>query len=639
MKFFEPEIQEYIASDSPPEVLIVDDSSVIRRAIANRLQIGGLRVKQAADGKQALSQIYAAPPDLVLLDIVMPGMDGMEVLKIVRQSLSKLQLPVILVTSRTSTRELVRGLDEGANDYITKPVDFDLLWARLSNQIMQKKAAEYMNAVKNKLETEVRQRTRELHENNKILQQEIHEKRLIEKKLQRQANYDVLTGLPNRNLATDRLEQTLIKAKREKLKPSVVFVDLDNFKYVNDTLGHAAGDDLLKEAAIRLIDCVRESDTVARLGGDEFLLILDDINNQSGNPRELDLKIIGERIIRRFSRSFLLEGQEVNISPSIGFAVYPKDGKDEVALMRHADAAMYRAKNNGKNTFCFYSPEMTAQAKLRMDVETQLHHALERNEFSLVYQPIVEAASGEIVKAEVLLRWNNEMLGMITPDVFIPVAEETGQIVEIGAWVIKTACHQVKHWRNGGWDEMCITVNVSARQFHQDSNLVEAVTTALKTNVLTADALQLELTEGILMRENQYNVAIMQALETLGIKLLVDDFGTGYASLSYLQKYNFDTLKIDYGYIKNILINQQDARLVKAIIAMANSLGLDVVSEGVETREQLDFLIKAHCKYIQGYYFSPPVPAKAFEVLFQKLNSTRATPGSQLLLISSSSHS
>ncbi len=631
-KSFEHEIQDYITDKQTMNVLVVDDSKTIRRAITDRLRLGGLGATEACDGKDALEKVYKKVPDLVLLDVVMPGLDGWAVLKILRSSYSKLELPIILVTSRTSTTELVKALDMGANDYVTKPIDFDILWARLSNQLMQKQAAEYLSTARLELESEVKARTQELHESHESLKLEMQKKLVIEEKLKRQANFDGLTGLPNRSLAKDRLSQTLAKAKRQNLKPSVVFIDLDNFKYVNDTLGHAAGDDLLKEAATRLLACTRESDTVARLGGDEFLLILDDIDNRSVNPREIDLKLVGERIIKEYAKPFFLEGQEVNISPSIGFAVFPKDGDDDETLMRNADAAMYRSKNQGKNTFCFYSPEMTEKAKTRIKVESNLRHALESEEFSLVYQPIVDAKSGMIMKAEVLLRWTSGNLGVITPDVFIPVAEETGVIVEIGAWVIQTACSQVKEWRKNGWETMSVTVNVSARQFHDDSNLFDIVEMALKDNNLEADALQLELTEGILMHENDHTKEIMQSFEKLGIKLLIDDFGTGYASLSYLQKYNFDTLKIDYSYIKNILTNEHDAKLVRAIIAMANSLGLNVVSEGVETREQLEFVLNADGKYVQGYYFSPPVPAQAFEVLFKELNSTRCMPKDRITL-------
>ncbi len=619
-KRFDDEIQEYIARDRTLRVLVVDDSTTIRRAIAERLKIGGLDIDEACDGKEALTKIYKKAPDVVLLDVVMPRMDGLTVLKILRKNYSKLQLPIILVTSRNTTTELIEALDMGANDYVTKPVDFDLLWARLTNQLMQKLAAEYLTNARKELEIEVKKRTQELNDSHESLKREMQAKIAAEEELKRQASYDALTGLPNRNLARDRMTQMLAKAKRQGLKPSIVFIDLDNFKYVNDTLGHAAGDELLKEAASRLSKCTRESDTVARLGGDEFLLIIDEIDNSSKNPRELDLKIIGERIIEEYAKPFFLEGQEVNVSPSIGFAIYPKDGDDSETLMKNADAAMYRSKNEGKNTFCFYSPDMTDKAKQRIEMESKLRHALKKNELKLVYQPIVESNSGNIVKAEVLLRWQNEEAGMIRPDIFIPIAEETGIILEIGEWVIQTACQQLRKWKDAGFESLCLTINVSARQFQADSNLCEAVISAIKTNGLAADEIQLELTEGVLIEENEHTINVMKALENFGIKLLIDDFGTGYASLSYLQKYNFDTIKIDRSYVCKLNENEQDEVLVKAIVAMANTLGVNVVSEGVETQEQLEKLIEFKCKYAQGYYFSAPVDAETFGKIYEDNN-------------------
>jgi len=617
---YETELQEYISSGQALRVLVVDDSKVIRVAIRERLELGNIEVVEARSGKQALESIYNQLPDLVLLDVVMPGMDGISVLKILRNTYTKQQLPVIPVTSRDSTGEIVQALDSGANDYVTKPIDFDILWARLSNQLMQKQAGEYLRHAQASLENQIRLRTAELNSSNQKLKRVIQERLLAENRLQRQANYDELTGLPNRSLAKDRLEQTIAKAKRQNLHPCVAFLDLDNFKFVNDTLGHVAGDDLLREAARRLSACARKSDTVARLGGDEFLLILEAGDNESAQPCEIGVQLVGERVIASFSKPFLLDGNEVNVTPSIGFAIYPKDGEDGNQLMRHADTAMYRSKHDGKNTYCFYSPEMTAKAKMRMHVESQLRYALERDEFSLHYQPIVDAHSGEIIKAEALLRWHNSELGMITPDYFIPVAEDTGLIVSIGEWVIQAVCKQVSVWRKSGMKNICVTVNVSARQFGSDSELINVVEDALKANRLPADALQLELTEGVLMDESPYTVKTMEELEKMGIKLLIDDFGTGYASLSYLQRYHFDCVKIDRSYINNILMNEKDAQLVKAIVAMANSLGMSVVSEGVETGGQLDFLLDAHCQYAQGYYFSKPVPAKEFKVLFYRSN-------------------
>ena len=614
--YYEPDLQDFIKASDSLRVLVVDDSKSIRDAIRERLELGGLTVIDADCGKAGLDEIYKSPPDLVLMDVVMPGMDGVSVLRTLRKAYSKIKLPVILVTSLDSSSEIVNALDYGANDYVTKPIDFDVLWARIGNQLIQKQAAEYLHNAQSSLELQIKQRTAELNSSNKKLRQEINERLLAENRLLIQANYDELTGLPNRNLASDRLADTLKKAKRRNTMPCVAFVDLDNFKYVNDTLGHAAGDELLREASRRLQSCLRESDTVARLGGDEFLLILDD-DAVSGDLHESGVRRVGDRIVKHFSEPFYLEGHEINVTASMGFAFYPKDGEDSNKLMCHADAAMYRSKHDGKNTFCFYSPEMTDRVKTRMNIELRLRYALQKNEFMLQYQPIVNSATGRIVKAEALLRWNSPELGPVQPDKFIPIAEDTGQIVSIGEWVIKSACRQVKAWRDAGLRHICVTVNVSARQFQNDSNLAHIVRTSLETNGLSSDALQLELTEGVLMHETAMIRETMELLEKTGVKLLIDDFGTGYASLSYLQRYNFDSIKIDRSYINNVLTNPADAKLVRAIIALASSLGLQVISEGVENEGQLKFLLEANCQFAQGYYFSRPVSAEDFTSLFK----------------------
>jgi EAL domain-containing protein (putative c-di-GMP-specific phosphodiesterase class I) len=367
---------------------------------------------------------------------------------------------------------------------------------------------------------------------------------------------------------------------------------------------------------------------VARLGGDEFLLILEGGDNESGQPSECGVQLVGERIIASFSRAYIVDGSEVKVTPSLGFAIYPKDGEDGNQLMRHADAAMYRSKHEGKNTYCFYSPEMTAKAKMRMHVESQLRYALERDELYLNYQPIVDALSGQVIKAEALLCWDNCELGKVSPESFIPVAEKTGLIVPIGKWVIETACNQLGAWRASGMNNMCVTINVSACQFDSNPGLIEVIRNSLNANELPTDAIQLEFTEGILMSESPSIATAMVGLEKMGVKLLIDDFGTGYASLPFLQRYNFDCVKIDRKYINNILVNEQDVQLFKTIVAMAKSLGMSVVCEGVETGGQRGILLDAHCEFAQGSYFSKPVSAWEFEILFNQsyLKGTRNRP-------------
>lgn len=614
------ELTQFIVDDRTLRVLVVDGTYAIRSEIRSRLECEEIDVVEAGSGRDALEFIYSELPDLVLLDMAMADMDGLAVLKTLRLSYSKLQLPIILFSSRDTPEGILQALDFGANDCITKPINYDLLWARTSNQLMQKIASDYYHASQEKLERQVKQKTSELHYSNQKLEIEIQERIIAEDRLMKVSNYDSLTGLPNRALAMEYLEKTLVKVKGTTLKPCIAFLDIDNFKYVNDTLGHACGDKLLREVTSRLSLCVLETDTLARLGGDDFLLILDDFDGGSYHSREIGLRLVSESIIESFSKPFQIDGQEIIVSPSMGFAIYPKDGQDGSTLMRNADAAMYRAKNDGKNTYCFYTPEMTEKAKMRINIESQLRYAQERGELSLNYQPIVDATSGKIMKAEALLRWSNSELGRVDPEYFISIAEETGLIVPIGEYVIRVACQQIKKWRNSGWGDMCVTVNVSSRQFRPDSNLTDCIEKALKANSLPGDALQLELTEGILMRESDATDETMKTLNDMGIKLLIDDFGTGYASLSYLQRYPFVSLKIDRSYINNVLTSEQDAKLVKAVISMANSLDITVVSEGVETKEQLEFLLDANCKYAQGYYFSRPVKADDFDNLLEKYN-------------------
>lgn len=601
------DIQEIISSGRILNVLVVDNSKMIRTAIREILELGNIQVSEACHSKEVLEIINNGVPDLVLLDVNMSELDGINVLKTIRQTYTKLQLPVVLITSEKSSYEIVRALDIGANDYITKPIDFDVLWARISNQLMQKQAAEYLRSAQVSLENQILERTADLKNSNQQLKKEVEIRMLAESELQKQANFDSLTQLPNRSLATDRLNQTLVKAKRRNLKPCLAFLDLDNFKYINDTFGHAAGDELLKQVAKRLTDCARESDTVSRLGGDEFLLILDDEHTVDHDKREIGVRHIGDRIIDSFSQPFYIDGVELMVTPSLGFAIYPQDGDDSKSLMRHADTAMYRSKQEGKNAYCFYTPDMTAKAKMRMDVETQLQYAMERNEFSINYQPIIDIKSGEIKKAEALLRWDCQELGSISPEYFIPIAEETGLISCIGSWVIKSACSQVKKWREAGWQDISITVNISAYQFQMNADFTTTLELALKENGLGSDAIQLELTESILMSDTANIAETMNQLQKMGVKLLINDFGTGLASLSILQRYHFESIKINRCYIENIITNEEERTLVKAVIALTKGLGMSVVCEGVETQEQFDFLSQENCDYMQGYYFSKPV--------------------------------
>lgn len=440
---------------------------------------------------------------------------------------------------------------------------------------------------------------------------DLSERKQFERQLAHMAHHDALTGLPNRLLFKDRLDLALAQAHRSKERLAVMFVDLDRFKTINDTLGHATGDQLLKMAAERLQCCVREGDTVARFGGDEFAVILPNL------AQSQDAAVVAHKICDVLQQHFKLEKHEVVATASIGIALFPDDDATADGLVKNADTAMYRAKKQGRNTYEFYTPDMNARAFEQLAMENSLRRALERGEMMLHYQPRVSLKSGRITGAEALLRWRNPELGMVSPGQFIPIAEESGIIVPIGEWVLRTACAQNKAWQDAGYPPINIAVNLSVRQF-RDSRLIEAVSGALQESGLDARHLELELTESVLMENAQAPVVILRHFKQMGIRIAIDDFGTGFSSLSYLKHFPLDQLKVDQSFVRDISSDPNDAAIVTAIIAMARSLKLEVVAEGVETPEQLAFLRSNRCDEMQGYYFSRPVPPEEFAALLQQ---------------------
>ena len=447
---------------------------------------------------------------------------------------------------------------------------------------------------------------------NDSLVRSVDEHKRLEALLQHQASHDTLTGLPNRALLQDRLKQAIATAARSPSPIWIIFVDLDRFKLVNDSLGHKAGDAMLKQVAARLQSAVRESDTVARLGGDEFVLILPERIDGSGS---LSAAVV-QRILDAVAPPIIVEGHEFVTTCSMGIAVYPDDGADGETLMTRADIAMYSAKEAGRNNFRFYAPAMDARLLERLRLEGELRHALERNEFELHYQPQVDLRTGRIVGMESLIRWNHPELGMIPPGKFISLAEETGLIVPIGAWVIRTACAQNQAWQRAGLGRLRVAVNLSARQFAQ-KNLAESIMDILEETGLPAQDLEIELTESLVMTDVERAVGVLRDLKEIGVQLSIDDFGTGYSSLSYLKRFPIHVLKIDQSFVRDIAAGADDAAIVALIISLAHSLKLNVIAEGVETPEQLAYLNQHDCDEMQGYLFSKPVPAAAFEKLLR----------------------
>ena len=421
--------------------------------------------------------------------------------------------------------------------------------------------------------------------------------------IRQHAYFDTLTLLPNRFLALDRLSQMIIEAERDTEKTAVLFLDLDDFKKVNDSLGHEIGDKLLIESANRLKQTIRKEDTVGRLGGDEFIILLRSLSD-NGNALA-----VAENLLKVFREPFQIDGRELILTLSIGIAVYPENGESASDLLRNADTAMYQAKALGRNSYSFFTKEMNTVMLRRFEIEEQMHGALERNEFEVYYQPQLNVKSGTIIGAEALLRWHNPALGNITPAEFIPIAEHTGLIVPIGQYVVKQALHFLSQWQDTDQQMYTMAVNLSPRQF-RDKKLLSFIKSCIKDANVKAENFELEITEGVLMTGQSYIDRALTELHQLGIKLSMDDFGTGYSSLSYLRQYAFDVLKIDKTFIDGITQNKEDRDLVKATIAMAHNLNLMVVAEGVEINEQLTILKALQCDYVQGYYFSKPVPAQ-----------------------------
>jgi len=449
---------------------------------------------------------------------------------------------------------------------------------------------------------------------------DITERKRAEETINFQAYHDLLTNLPNRALLRDRLGVAISQAKREKEMLAVMFLDLDRFKNINDTLGHVVGDELLQQVSARLKSCVREGDTLARFGGDEFTLLLPKIGKGEG-----DISRIAQKINEVLRDPFIIDGNELYVSASIGISIYPRDGTDMETLIKHADIAMYHVKDTGKNNFKFYSSDMTTPYFQNLSLETGIHKALENDEFHLVYQPQINIKSGEIVGVEALLRWEHAEYGLISPAEFIPFAEETGMIVEIGHWVLHQACTELKRWRDAGLPEIRMSINMSARQL-AEKKIVKYLADTLRDYRIPGHCLEIEITENTIMSDMDAMIHKLKELSKKGVNIAIDDFGTGYSSLSYLHKLPIHTLKVDRTFIREVNILQTGKSIINTIVAMVKGLGLNVIAEGVETQQQLDYLREIDCNEAQGFLFCKPLTADVVAQLL--MQEPYAVPGS-----------
>jgi diguanylate cyclase (GGDEF)-like protein/PAS domain S-box-containing protein len=699
-------------------ILVVDDDTAARRLTRATLSRAGFDVVEAADGEKALEAVTLAMPDLVLMDVSMPVMDGFTACAQLRAMAGGMRVPVVMMTGLDDVESIERAFEVGATDFLTKPINWPILSHRVRYMLRASSAIDDLKQNQRRLsnaqrigemgdwewdvardriipskqawrifghdaETGVMQsegffasvhpddveRVREafaraiangdtfaiehrIYQSSGLLRQvrqqvevikradsgqalhlagavhDITQRMQAEDQIRRLAYYDTLTGLPNRLLFTDQLEKALTYARRRGEQIAIMFVDLDHFKRVNDTLGHGAGDELLRiistrlSNSIRLLDAVsRRSDgeqsgnSIARLGGDEFIVMLSDVH------RVADAAGVARRLVSALNEPVTIMGTELYVSGSVGVSMYPHDGIDIDTLLMNADTAMYRAKKAGRGCVQFYDSSMNARAMDRLVMESMLRRALERREFVLHYQPRIELSTGLIVGAEALIRWNQPERGAISPEEFIPLAEENGLVIQIGEWAVEQACRQSAQWRAQGLNPGSVAVNLAANHL-RERNLPDLVARTLKAHSLPASSLEIEVTESVLMTDAELCIENARRLSDLGVGLLIDDFGTGYSSLSYLKKLPITALKIDKSFVRDLATDPDDAAIIDAIIAMAHTLKLKVVAEGVETEAQRAFLKSSGCDEFQGYLFSRPVEAAEFARLIAKQSAS-----------------
>lgn len=553
-------------------VLIAEDDPVSRRVLQSSLLKWGYEVEVASDGTEAWDTLQSeSAPRLAVLDWMMPGMDGPQICAALRNRNEGTYVYTILLTAKSQREDMLAGLSAGADDYVVKPFDPHELRVRL-------------RAGKRVLD----------------LQAELIAAR---ESVRIQAVRDPLTGLPNRLLFGEQLTDRLAQSDSTGRPIAVMFLDLDHFKHVNDSLGHNVGDHLLKSVAQRLSGTLRRGDSIARMGGDEFTFILGDIETPE------DTADIAMRMLSSLSEPFNVGGRDLYVTGSIGISSHPRDGDDAETLVRNADAAMYRAKEHGRNTFRMFTEDLNEAAMARVNMESGLRHALEGEQFVLHYQIRMDLETGLASGAEALVRWQHPELGLLPPGQFIDLAEETGLIEPMTEWVLNEACRRNRAWQDAGFRRMDVAVNISARIL-QRVDLVCAVRSALDQSGLEPQYLNLELTETAIMKNTDHAIAVLNELKQMGVRISIDDFGTGYSSLSRLKRLPIDTIKIDASFVRQITTSADDASIATAIVAMAHSMNLKVVAEGVETLDQLRFLTSLHCDEIQGYFISRPVPAE-----------------------------
>ena len=552
-----------------PIVVLADDDPSIRLMVRHVLESEDFDIVEASDGLEALKAVEKHHPALILLDAVMPGIDGFTTCQQIKDK-GYTDIPVMMITGLDDDASVERAYEVGAIDFITKPIK----WAVLKHRVKSVVA-----------------------------------KVIAERKVKLLAYRDTLTGLPNRLLFADRLEQAVVRSERTRTSMALMLIDIDDFKLVNDSFGHDAGDKLIKAVGDLISKSLRRADTIARLGGDEFAVIIEGIDGPD------DAISIADNLTTILEHNVRLDDQETYTSASIGIAVYPGDGKDARTLLKNSDTAMYRAKESGRHCFQFYKPEMSVSAMERLDLENSLKTAFENDEFLIHYQPVIDIHKNEVVGVEALLRWHHPEKGMIQPNDFVSVVEDCGLIVALGEWMINSVCKQVKLWHDAGLEKQNVSINLSPRQF-KEQDLVTLFTQALAENGIEGSSLSVEVTERTLIDNIGEVEKTLKRLREMGVRILLDDFGTGYASLAYLKEFPVDVVKIDHAFIAGIPDNQDDSAIVDAIAGLTRGLKLALHAEGVENERQLNVLKGLGCQFAQGYYWSKPLPGNEYEQFY-----------------------
>lgn len=586
-------------NQAKPRILVVDDVADNRDILVRRLVRRNFEVAEAVGGEDALKQIAEGNFDLVLLDVMMPDLSGTEVLRRVRADRKYDNMPVIMVTAKSQSEDVVENLKMGANDYVTKPVDFEIAVARINTQLERKRAAEATLDEKSKLEDKARVLDEELENTAQRLAKETARVNASEDRLRYLAYHDTLTELLNRQGFRDVLFEVLGGIPVHNSEPVLLFMDLDGFKAVNDSYGHGIGDSLLKRVGERLVSMVPEGTPVARLGGDEFAIVIEKTGDLKSEVER------AEQIVEALSAPYQVDGIAIRVGASCGVAQARCFNSDLDALIKAADLAMYHAKAKGTGNVVLFETEMLDQLHERRQIESDLLRAVATMDFEVFYQPILDVKSRSIKSFEALLRWPHKTRGMLSPATFIPIAEETGLIAQIGSWVLRKACEQATSWP----EEIGVSVNLSPLQFNSPS-LVPNIVNTLAATGLAPHRLELEITESALLGAEGRNVKILEAIRGLGVRVSIDDFGTGYSSLAYLSNFRFDKIKIDKRFVQGLAASDSDAAIVRSIILLGQNIGIGTTAEGIETEDQLVSVASEGCTMGQGYLFSRPLTAE-----------------------------